>query len=255
LKYQLYNLFWHFVDLVFPPNCGGCNVLGVRWCKKCQQDTKIIHPPVCKICGQVVQTEGICNRCMAVPPYYNAIRAWAEFDGPIRNAIHDLKYRKNIALGATFAKYLVQLFRAYNWSVDIVIPVPLGKERQKQRGYNQSALLAQPLAQELQLLYNPNILRRIKETQSQVDLSYTERQNNVKDAFQATRQDIQGKSILIIDDVTTSGSTINACADALVKVGSKSIFGLTVARPVYSFHPGTNNIPFKSNGGIYDTRS
>jgi ComF family protein len=190
-----------------------------------------------------------------MPPNYKAVRAWAEFNGPIRNAIHDLKYRKNIVLGATFAQYLVQLFRLYTWPIDIVVPVPLGRERQKQRGYNQAALLAQPLAQELHLLYNPNIVRRIKETQSQVDLSFTERQNNVKDAFQATRHDIQGKSILIIDDVTTSGSTINACADALMRVGSKSVFGLTVARPVYNFNPGTNNIPFKRNGGIHDTRS
>ena len=219
--------------MVFPPNCGGCDELGVRWGKKCQQDTKIIHPPICKICGQVVQTNGVCTRCKTVHPCYKAVRAWAEFDGPIRNAIHDLKYRKNIALGATFAQYLVQLFRIYNWPIDIVVPVPLAKERQKQRGYNQAAILAQPLAQELHIPYNPNILRRIKETQSQVDLSFTERQNNVKDAFQATHQDIQKKTILIIDDVTTSGSTLNACADALMKAGSKSVFGLTVARPVY----------------------
>jgi len=236
LKYQIYNLFWHLVDLVFPPQCGGCNDLGVRWCKKCQQDTKVIEPPICKICGQVVQADDVCTRCKAEPPNYRAVRAWAEFDGPIRNAIHDLKYKKNIVLGGTFAQYLVKLFDHTNWSIDFVVPVPLGRERQKERGYNQAALLAQPLAQELQLLYNPNILRRIKETQSQVDLSFAERQNNVKDAFQAAQQDIQGKSILIIDDVTTSGSTINACADALMKVGSKSVYGLTVARPVYGFN-------------------
>ncbi|MFN2234960.1 MAG: ComF family protein [Anaerolineales bacterium] len=255
MKYQFYNLFWHFVDLVFPPHCGGCNELGVRWCKKCQQGTKIIQPPICKICGQVVQTDDVCNRCKTVPPNYEAVRAWAEFDGPIRNGIHDLKYRKNIVLGAIFAQYLVQLFHTYNWPIDIVVPVPLGKERQKQRGYNQAALIAQPLAQELQLLYNPNILQRIKETRSQVELSFKERQDNVKNAFKAVCSDIQGKSILIIDDVATSGSTMNACADALMKVGSKSVFGLTVARPVYSYYPGTNNIPFKSNGGIHDTRS
>ena len=84
----------------------------------------------------------------------------------------------------------------------------------------------------MQLPYNPNILRRVKETQSQVDLSFAERQNNVKDAFLAIYQSIQGKEILIIDDVTTSGSTINACADVLMKAGTKAVFDLTVARPV-----------------------
>jgi ComF family protein len=143
-----------------------------------------------------------------------------------------LKYRKNIALGASLAQHLVSLFRQYNWSIDLVVPVPLGKERLRQRGYNQAALLAQPFAYELELPYTARILNRIKETQSQVDLSFTERQSNVKDAFQAACQDVEGKQILVIDDVTTSGSTLNACADALMKAGARSVFGLTLARPV-----------------------
>lgn len=206
--------------------------MGVRWCKNCQQETKEIKPPICDICGQAVQTNRVCKRCKTSHPHYKAVRSWAEFNGPIRNAIHDLKYRKNIALGASLSKPLVRLFHQYNWPIDLVTPVPLGKERQRQRGYNQAALLAQPLAHDLQLPYNPNILRRVKETQSQVDLSFAERQSNVKDAFQAIHQSIQGKEILIIDDVTTSGSTINACADALMKAGTKAVYGLTVARPV-----------------------
>ena len=165
------------------------------------------------------------------PPRYKAMRAWAQFDGPIRNALHDLKYNKNIGLGEDLAHHLIALFRQYNWAIDLVIPVPLGKERRRQRGYNQAALLAQPFAHELQLPYNPRFLRRIKETRSQVELSFTERQNNVKDAFQAAHQGIQGKKVLVIDDVTTSGSTINACADALMNAGTQAVYGLTVARP------------------------
>ena len=170
-------------------------------------------------------------RCKTTHPHYKAVRTWAYFDGPIRNAIHDLKYRKNIGLGASLAQHLVSLFHQYNWTIDMITPVPLGKERQRQRGYNQAALLAQPLAHELKLPYKPQILRRIRETKSQVELSFVERQNNVKDAFQATHQGIQGKKILVVDDVATSGSTINACADALMKVGTEAVIGLTLARP------------------------
>ena len=93
------------------------------------------------------------------------------------------------------------------------------------------SILAQPLAHELKLPYNPQILRRIRETKSQVELSFVERQHNVKDAFQATHQGTQGKKILVVDDVATSGSTINACADALMKVGTEAVIGLTLARP------------------------
>ena len=207
-------------------------MVGVRWCKNCQQETKEIKPPICDICGQPAQLNRVCTRCKTSHPHCKAVRAWAEFNGPIRNTIHDLKYQKNIAFGAALAKPLVRLFHQYDWPVDLVTPVPFGKERQIQRGYNQAALLAQPLAHELQLPYNPNILRRVKETQSQVDLPFAERQNNVKDAFLAIYQSIQGEEILIIDDVTTSGSTINACADVLMKAGTKAVFDLTVARLV-----------------------
>jgi ComF family protein len=231
LNYQFYSFFWYLVDLIFPPTCGGCGAAGVRWCEKCQLETKRIIPPICKICGQVTQANSVCARCKTTHPHYKAVRAWAYFDGPIRNAIHDLKYRKNIGLGASLAQNLVSLFHQYNWTIDLITPVPLGKERQRQRGYNQAALLAQPLAYELKLPYNPQILRRIRETKSQVELTFVERQNNVKDAFQATHQGIQGKIILVVDDVATSGSTINACADALMKVGTEAVIGLTLARP------------------------
>ena len=112
------------------------------------------------------------------------------------------------------------------------MPVPLGKQRLRQRGYNQAALLAQPLAFELQLPYSTRILRRVRETKSQTELSFAERFENVRGAFMATSNDILGKQILVIEDVTTSGSTINACADALMNAGTKAVFGLTLARPV-----------------------
>jgi ComF family protein len=122
---------------------------------------------------------------------------------------------------------------SYSWVIDIVIPVPLGSQRERQRGYNQAALIALPLALKLQLPYNPRILKRIRETQSQVELSLKERQINLEGAFHAQRQPIDGKQILIIDDVTTSGSTLNACAEALIEVGAKAVYGLTIAQAVH----------------------
>jgi ComF family protein len=220
------------VDLIFPPTCGGCGELGVRWCQKCQQTSKKIQPPICAICGQPIQAGEICTRCAASPPKYAAVRSWAEFDGPVRNALHALKYRKNIGLGGSLAQSLAESIQTYDWDVHLITPVPLGSQREQQRGYNQAALIAQPLALQLQLPYNPRILERTRETQSQVDLSLRERQKNLAGAFRSQPKTVDGKIVLIIDDVTTSGSTLNACADALIQVGAQTVYGLTVARAV-----------------------
>ena len=168
------------VDLVFPPACGGCETPGVRWCNLCQEKTIKILPPICDLCGQPIQTKGLCKRCISSPPHFEAARSRAEFGGPIRNALHDIKYRKNLGLGESLSQHLVNLLGQYNWDTDLVIPVPLGDEREKQRGYNQAALIAKPLASYLQLPYNPRILRRFRETASQVELSLAERQNMLK---------------------------------------------------------------------------
>ena len=181
------------VDLIFPPTCGGCKVSGVRWCQNCQDETQKISPPICDLSGQITQADGVCKRCLSTPPHFTAIRSWAEFRGPIRNALHDIKYRKNIGLGESLSQNLVFLLQQNNWDIDLVLPVPLGEERKKQRGYNQAALIAKPLASYLQLPYNPQILLRIRETISQVELSLAKHQDNVKDAFQAYCQYIQEK--------------------------------------------------------------
>ena len=234
MKNKFYILFWEFVDLLFPPACGGCKQPGVRWCETCQKQTKEIKPPICDICGQSITAGNLCQRCQKLTPNFTAIRSWAEFNGPIRNALHDLKYRRNIGLGISLAQHLVGLLQTCGWDINLVVPVPLGQARKQQRGYNQAALLAQPLAHALQLPYNPRILTRVRETQSQVELSLIERQKNMQGAFQAHSQKVQRQIILVIDDVTTTGSTLNACAGALLEAGAQSVYGMTVARAMLS---------------------
>ncbi len=158
------------------------------------------------------------------------MRSLAAFQGPIRNAIHRLKYRRDVALGdrlsAPLAQYLVELC----WPIDVILPVPLSDRRKKQRGYNQAACLAYPMALRLGISYHPGALRRIIETQSQVGLSATQRKSNVLDAFRATSGAIRGKVVLVVDDVATTGSTIDACARALMDGGALNVFGITLAR-------------------------
>lgn len=158
------------------------------------------------------------------------LRSWAVFEGPMRNAIHALKYRRNLALGGTFARYLAEYIEKLNWQADLVTPVPLGRQRQRARGYNQAGLLARPLASRLDWIYTEKLLTRIRETRTQVGLSPSERRLNIAGAFSGDLALASGRTILLMDDVTTTGATIAACAEALVSAGAKSVLALTLAR-------------------------
>jgi len=173
---------------------------------------------------------------MESPPY-TALRSWAVFSGPLRQALHRLKYARDIALGETLAQPLIELFLNLGWQVDLVVPVPLSRARHEERGYNQAALLARPLALACGLSYRPKTIQKTRETLSQVGLTKSGRRDNVKDAFFAPSSQVQGKRILVIDDVTTSGATIEACAQALTVGGAERVYGLTLARAVQGAKP------------------
>jgi ComF family protein len=143
--------------------------------------------------------------------------------------MHQLKYRRNMALGETLADQMSGYVKQLDWHFDIIVPIPLGTKRLKERGYNQSAMVAHPLALKLNVLYRPDLLIRSKETRSQVGLTRKERKNNISNAFIATSKAF-GKTILIIDDVATTGSTLSAAAEALLLAGAEKVYAFTVAR-------------------------
>jgi competence protein ComFC len=233
LVYRLNRWLWTGIDWLYPPRCGGCQNQGARWCLECQSHTELISSKIiCPCCGIPQKSAEICNNCQAVRPHYHALRAWAIFKGPVRQAIHRLKYRRNISLGEVFGRRLMDSVQDFHWQVDAVLPVPLGIARLAQRGYNQASLLAHPVAWGLGLEYLPHALQRVRETRSQVDLSVIERKRNVSGAFQANRDQVEGRSVLVIDDVATSGATMDACAAALLEGGAAQVYGLTLARAV-----------------------
>lgn len=233
LSYRIYQFIWSTLDWVFPPKCGGCGKTGARWCPNCQANVHAIIDPLCPLCGQKIDHQGLCFRCQKTPPRYTALRSWAFFEGNIRTAIHQLKYNRNVGLGEVLARSMVGLFRRLEWEADLVSPVPLGLARLAERGYNQSSLLARPLSLALNLPYRPEVIRRSRETRSQVGLTAAERRLNVAGAFVAQPKLAAGRRILVVDDVTTSGSTLEACADALMIAGARKIYCLTLARAVF----------------------
>jgi len=133
---------------------------------------------------------------------------------------------------------MAQDVRKLNWPIDIVVPIPLSDKRRKERGYNQVALVAMPLADSLKWLYKPQALKRVRETRSQVGLSLEERRVNVTNAYQADAGLVRDKSVLLMDDVATTGATLSAAASALSVAGAKKVYALTLARalPHHSLH-------------------
>jgi ComF family protein len=146
--------------------------------------------------------------------------------------VHQLKYKRNVALGEFFSRQLIGCLAQLDWGVEVIIPVPLGIARLAERGYNQAALLARPLALGMGVAYRPNSLERIKETRSQVDLNAMERKQNVAGAFHARPELVRGRSVMLVDDVATTGATLDACAAALLAGGAISVYALTLTRAV-----------------------
>jgi ComF family protein len=159
------------------------------------------------------------------------MRSWAVFDSPIQNALHALKYRRNITgFGDALAIHMADFVRSLHWTLDGIVPVPLGRQRLKERGYNQVALVARPLSYELGLAYLPNVLWKTRETRSQVGLNMQERRENAAKAYQAHPSAAKWRSLLLMDDVATTGATIAACTEALISAGTQEVYILTIAR-------------------------
>lgn len=232
--YLIYRYFWSCIDIIYPPICGGCARKGTRWCRECESKIEIISQPICPLCGHPQEAQKICSRCHHLQPNYRHLRSWANFTGGLRNAIHRLKYHRDISLAEILSRPLIELIAQLNWSIDIIVPVPLSSDRQKSRGYNQSALIALPVALGLDMRYQPKSLIRVKDTNSQVGLSLRQRYANVSGAFESETAIVNEKRILMIDDVVTSGATLNECAKALLNAGARDVYAVTIARALYN---------------------
>jgi competence protein ComFC len=232
ISYSLYQSFWTGLDWLFPPECGGCGEKGFRWCDSCREKLSPFGSTICTVCGKPLNSRQICYRCKLIHPSYDCLRSVAEFKGPLRKALHRLKYKHDLGLGDIFSKYLINLLNEFGLPIDLILPVPLSKERLALRGYNQAAILARPVSMSQKINYSSKGLFRIRETRSQVGLSYGQRKENVEGAFSADPRIVSGKNLLIIDDITTTGATIEACANVLKIAGAEQVFAITLARAV-----------------------
>jgi ComF family protein len=227
---------WHEVlDALYPPRCAACAQVGHKgWCEDCLSCVALIAPPVCAKCGTPVDPERFCPSCPVHPLLPEAVRAAAHYEGAVKDAIHRLKYAAKPAVAAVLAQVLIQTWHGALGeplhAAEAVIPIPIHQDRERERGFNQSVLLARHFCQAAGLPLWDDVLVRAVYHQPQVGLNAAQRVQNVKDAFRVVRsEEIAGKSVLLMDDVWTTGSTLNEAARALLQAGAAQVFAFTVA--------------------------
>ncbi len=226
------------LDLLFPPRCVACGRLGAWLCAECQGEIEIIPPSACRFCALPLPAPGsgdadTCPRCRTREQVLDGLAAYAFHNGPLRRAVHELKYNglRSLArpLGRLMADRWPQL-RPAGQPFDAIVPVPLHRRRERERGYNQAALLARELGRHLQLPVVEHVLIRSRATARQTDLDAAQRRANVQGAFACRNAGLSGQAILLIDDVCTTGSTLEAAGSALKAAGVAAVWGYTLTR-------------------------
>jgi ComF family protein len=215
------------LDLFFPPRCLGCGVLGSFFCPACAAKVVRVHDPVCPACRATVDIAvPVCvcsDRCLS------CVLAAAEYNGPLRHAIHRFKYKGQKAGARDLAGLLRPLTSTLPDPNHIYMPIPLHPRRERERGYNQSALLANALLDGESDRLDRTSLIRAKRTSPQIGLHAAARALNMQGAFVATPGAYRGHTVILIDDVCTTGATLREAARALKAAGARRVIGLVLA--------------------------
>ncbi len=217
------------LGFLFPIRCAGCGTEDNILCPSCLPNLATLEPPYCRICADSTDGRPVCEECQASPLPIDGIRAPYLMDGPLRSAIHKLKYEDLRAAAPTLGHLLGEWLETKDIPRDCLAPVPLHPRRMRGRGYNQSTLLADHVSR-ISGLPVKDVLKRTRDTPPQANLGgRSQRQDNVDGSF-TCREDVRGAKVVLVDDVVTSGSTMAACAQALKKRGASSVWGIALAR-------------------------
>ncbi len=225
----LQSLWSALLDLIYPPRCVGCQRPGPWLCADCLAAIEPVPEPVCRLCGDMVLAGDLCPACRRHPLRIDGIRSVGLHRGPLREAVHGLKYKRQRHLAPVLAGLMAKRLQVAPLPADVLVPVPLHPDRQRQRGYNQAVLLAAALAGPAVPILAGSLVRT-RPTGTQTHLGRDERMANMSGAFTCRNGDLAGKRVLLIDDVCTTGATLEACALACRQAGTLSVWGLTLSR-------------------------
>ncbi|NLZ93895.1 MAG: ComF family protein [Firmicutes bacterium] len=231
------DLLQPLFDLLFPPRCRICRsfLRGEKEKFLCTRCAELILNPAdcCRYCGYPLDKEKkFCDFCVRQNFAFAGVCAVSRYHGPFKKAIQRFKYTGHLELASVFGKLLAQQVRQRNWpQVEVLVPIPLHPKKLWQRGYDQSQLLAEAMAQELKIP-GQNLLERKRYTVSQTELSAGERWQNMNNAFTAVEKQAMPSCVLLVDDLLTTGATAHFAALALRRAGVKEVYLAVIARAV-----------------------
>ncbi len=227
-----------FLELFFPSNftCDICakemdHQTKYHVCQQCEENYLNVHK-ICPKCGSEIDEKyNLCYACRDKQVFYKMARAPFVYRDKVKDAIHNFKYHNAKYLAQTFGNYMTNVIVRENFEFDLIVPVPLTKKRQKSRGYNQSELLANQISNNLGAPVVSDVLQRTKFSRSQTELTSSERYQNLEDCFETQNKDkIKGKKILLVDDVMTTGATVEACSKLLMDAGANVVYVCSACR-------------------------
>ena len=236
MRFPKRALFDHILNLLFPVTCVNCHapVQERKWggaCPECWSSLIPLVPPFCAKCGEPAPAiEGLCGPCMTGEHLFDFARSALLFTRTLREIIHHLKYSDRVSLANPLGNILKECLDRETFTGDLVVPVPLHRSRERQRGFNQAELIAARLGRPMAT----RLLRRRKDTPSQTGLTRNERKRNLASAFEV-RGKVKG-TVIVVDDVYTTGSTMNEIARTLKRAGAGRVEVLTVARVAKDFY-------------------
>ena len=220
----------HVLDFLLPPRCGGCRAVGSWLCGPCRARIRRLEEPLCRRCGVEVESARRECGCRARLKSLTRLRSAVAYEGPIEAAVHRFKYEGWRKLAGPLAQLVAERLAIEGLAARFVIAVPLHVERKRMRGFNQAELLAAELRRRMTLSSPEGNLVRTRPTPPQVGRDRLRRFENVQGAFAWRGPRMHGESILLVDDVATTGATLDACAAALREAGSGPVTGVSIAR-------------------------
>lgn len=230
------QVFARLLNLIYPRRCPICDGLTgshkILACASCRQRLAYVREPACKKCGKPLEKEETeyCADCARRKHAYARGRAVFPYDRLMRASIARFKYRGRREYADFYAEEMVKSLGELllSWEPDALIPVPLHKSRMKRRGFNQAELTARKIGESLGIPVKTGLLLRTKKTSPQKELNDTQRRANLKNAFQVSQNDVRLKKVVLVDDIYTTGSTMDAAASVLLEHGAEKVYFLAI---------------------------
>lgn len=225
------------LDMLYPRHCPLCDTIlsfgeGMV-CDTCRKQQKIMTPPYCMKCGKTIEDneEEYCKDCHAIMKSYNRGFPVFAYTGAIKHALYEFKYHNQRSYGDYFAECIVKQYGAQlkSLQLDGLVPVPIHRDKRRARGYNQAHVLADALGKRIHVPVYPSYIQRIVKTSPQKELNDKTRMKNLKNAFKIGQNAIELKKVLLVDDIYTSGATIEACTKVLLEAGVENVYYTSVA--------------------------